>query len=59
MKRLRNIDMKFNQDAVNQHLSKEISKIYDVLISPTQRLDEIERYLCEKCHQEKKEVVSD
>lgn len=42
-----------DQNAINNHFSKEISKIYDVLISLTERLDKIERYLCEKCNEVK------
>ncbi|HMG68276.1 MAG TPA: hypothetical protein VK588_11345 [Chitinophagaceae bacterium] len=38
---------------VAQHLSEQISKIYDILISITERVEIIEKALCQKCNEEK------
>lgn len=35
------------------HFSKHVSKIYDILISLTERVDKIEKHLCERCNEEK------
>jgi len=43
------------QDAVNKHLAKEISRFYDIFISIIERLDKIERHLCAKCNEEENE----
>jgi hypothetical protein len=37
-----------------QHLAIQISRIYEILISLTERLDEIEQRLCVNCNKEKK-----
>jgi hypothetical protein len=41
-----------NKETV-EHFSKQISQIYDVLISLTERVDKIEAYLCVNCNKEK------
>lgn len=38
-----------NIDLVIIHLSKQISQLYDIVISLTERVDRIEKYLCPEC----------
>lgn len=40
-------------DNIDDHLSKQISQIYDILISLTQRVEKIETHLCAKCAEDK------
>lgn len=37
---------------IDAHFSKQISQIYDILISLTERVDRIEKHLCIECAKE-------
>jgi hypothetical protein len=39
------------QDEINAHFSEDLIRIYDVLISLTERVDKIEAHLCAKCNE--------
>lgn len=46
---------KLDDDAI-MHFSKNISQIYDILISLTERVDRIEKHLCQACNEEGNDV---